>query len=258
MSTPEHLDHCDDGEDWQPSSRVRLADLSLTELVIAYDNAQRKIDANDGRLSTDSSAELDMDQHKQEDIANEIARRIGVYDRLNRVEHAHTIRLQDIERRLRLGSYRHSDYEFFDGYLSIAPLHCWRDELILGLVRPLLRGERPRWIRWQSGAWIFRNLPHIKPGRWRAWYRDRQSDAAGSDRRVAQGAWTMAVVKNESTALTRFEAKLDKLKKREATLSKYRKAMNYSVLVAFAAVGLFHTLGIYLQTGWSCPTSLGV
>ena len=141
----------------EPIMSRRLTDCTLGELITRFDETQAQINANDGRFSTGSSAQLDYDMEQQEDVAREIAHRLGLYDRLHRLENDHTIRLQNIERRLRLGSSRNGDFEFLDGYISIAPPHCWYEELMFGLINPLRRGERPRWIRWEGGAWIFKN-----------------------------------------------------------------------------------------------------
>ncbi len=148
------------------SSKRRLQDMTLGELITEYDRTQEVIDKNDGRLSSSSSAQLDYDMDMQEDVAKEIVNRLGLRRYLNQVDHDLVYRMQEVESRLRLGSFRHGDYQFFDGYLHIAPLHAWIEELQFGLINPIRRGERPRWIRWEGGAWIFKNLPHIKPGRW--------------------------------------------------------------------------------------------
>lgn len=153
-----------------------LKNLSLTELIVAFEASQQKINSNDGRLTEGSSDQLDMDMHEQEEIAKEIRDRLGCLGKRERPEDMPknlTYRLQCIEGRLRLGNHRRGTYELLDGYLQIAPFHCWRDELIHGLIEPLKRGEKPRWIRWAPGAWIFRNekasrgYPSFGPGgRW--------------------------------------------------------------------------------------------
>ncbi len=158
----------DDGDErLYTKNDIRLADLTLLDLIDRYDTMQAKINGNDGRLSTGSSAQLDYDMERQEEVAKEIANRLGLGHRLERLTSDHTYRLQKIESRLRLGTYRYSGaYQFLGGYLQVAPLGAWYDELVFGLINPLRRGEPPHWVRWQPGAWIFRNLPHIKPGRW--------------------------------------------------------------------------------------------
>ena len=144
-------------------------EMPLVELIAEHDRLRRDIGDNDGRLSTGSSADLDYLTDQQEEVGRKIAERIGLFDlwrNFNRLDSDHSYRLQTIERRLRLGQSSQGHYEFLDGYLTIAPLRLWVAELKFGLINPLLRGEKPHWVGWEPGIWIFRNLPGIKPGRW--------------------------------------------------------------------------------------------
>lgn len=53
-----------------------LRTLSALELQSKLDAVYKRIDSNDGRLTTDSSAELDMALDEQEAIQAEIKRRM--------------------------------------------------------------------------------------------------------------------------------------------------------------------------------------
>lgn len=147
-----------------------LDKLSLTELIIAFDASLRLIETRD------ENSDLCLLEENRDRIAKAIRERLGVLGKRERHEDMPKdlmYRLQRIEGRLRLGQHRRGSYELLDGYLTIAPYHCWRDELLNGLVKPLIRGEKPRWIRWAPGIWIFRNdrasrgYPSFGPGgRW--------------------------------------------------------------------------------------------
>lgn len=57
----------------------------MHQLLGCYDQTQEKIDSNDGRLTTGSSAELDLAMEDQSDIAEELRKRLGFDNAVKRI-----------------------------------------------------------------------------------------------------------------------------------------------------------------------------
>lgn len=133
-----------------------------------YDRLQESINANDGRLTTSSSFQLDDEQEQQSDLAAEIRCRLGFEKFLipivrEQIRQAFVNRKRNILIRalLRIGfvSIDHEGNVLWPLY--IAPLHTWRyrvaHEPWFGMFRNL-----PHVVKWLEGRWL--------PRRWGGYF----------------------------------------------------------------------------------------
>jgi len=138
----------------------RLRDLSLSQLIGEYDRLQESINENDGRLTSGSSAQLDMEMEAQETVAFELIERLGVNRWVIPL-------IQEEMRKYRVGQKRgmlvsaliHVGFVSIDHNgdihwpFRVAPAHMWRylfwHEPWFGAFRNL-----PGVVKWLNGRFL--------------------------------------------------------------------------------------------------------